>query len=50
MLNTNEFANGVPATPPSLTFSRTLGDLAKVTAVAVTVNGALLGVLWQYLG
>ena len=50
MLNINESATVVPAAPPALALSRTLGDLAKVTAVAVVLNGALLGVLSQYLG
>lgn len=50
MLDTNESATVAPATSTGRAFSRALGDLAKVTAVAVAVNGALLGVLWQYLG
>jgi len=32
------------------TFSRTLGDLARVTAVSVAINGALLALLLQRLG
>jgi len=39
-----------PAIQPGPSFRRGLGDLAKVTAVAVALNGVLLGVLLRHFG
>lgn len=39
-----------PATKTDPSLLRGLGDLAKVTAVAVVLNSALLVVLWRHFG
>jgi hypothetical protein len=39
-----------PAAKTGPSFLRGLGDLAKVTAVSIALNGALLGVLLWHFG